>query len=274
LQKGIHVLCEKPLAVSTAEAREMLSAAVSNQRVLFPCHNYKHAPVVKVIQDTIASGKLGKITAVTLQTFRNTHAKGVKEWLTDWRRERKYSGGGIAMDHGSHTFYLTFDWLKSFPTQVTAKALHLDTNFPTTEDNLTAVLTFANGTYAHSYLSWTAGVRKVIYTVQGTKGAIMVHDDDAEISIGFPNTGSYQGTNDYQVEKFVIESDWMDASHTKWFNSMFDKFLHCISTNDFANAEIKESYMCVQIIEKCYASSAANSMAQSLSADFSFLPHG
>ena len=59
---------------------------------------------------------------MTLQTFRNTHAKGVSEWRPNWRRERKYSGGGIAMDHGSHTFYLAFEWLKSYPTSISARA--------------------------------------------------------------------------------------------------------------------------------------------------------
>jgi predicted dehydrogenase len=264
LEKGIHVLCEKPLAATTKEARQMLEAAVKNKRVLFPCHNYKHAPVVKLIQDTINSGKIGEVTAVTLQTFRNTHAKGVKEWKTDWRREKKYSGGGIAMDHGSHTFYLTFAWLASLPTSLTAKTLNSSSQWDT-EDNLTTVLTFPGKRYAHSTLSWTAGMRKVIYTVQGTNGGILVNDDEAEISIGFPNTGSHAGTGNHHVEKVTIESDWMDASHTKWFNSMFDKFLACIEKSDFVNDEIRESYMCIEIIEKCYESGARESREVALS---------
>jgi predicted dehydrogenase len=263
LAAGFHVLCEKPLAPSTAEAARMLAAAEKNQRVLFPCHNYKHAPVVQLIQEQINSGRLGEITSVTLQTFRNTHAKGVPEWRTDWRRDFRISGGGIAMDHGSHTFYLTFAWLASLPLSLTAKAVRMAQEWDT-EDNLTATIEFPGKKFAHSYLSWTAGMRKVIYTVQGTKGGIVVNDDDAEISIGFPNTGSHAGSGDHKVEKFTIESDWMDASHTKWFNSMFDKFLACIERGDFVNSEIRESYMCVEIIEKCYRSSEHGSRAQEL----------
>ena len=255
LGRGLHVLCEKPLATTTAQARAMLEAAERAGRVLFPCHNYKHAPVVKVIEDAIRSGRLGEITSVTLQTFRNTHAKGVKEWKTDWRREHALSGGGIAMDHGSHTFYLTFSWLASLPVALTAKAVKISPEWDT-EDNLTATLEFPGRRFAHAYLSWTAGMRKVIYTVQGTKGAVMVNDDEAEISIGFPNTGSHAGTSDYKLEKFTIESDWMDASHTKWFNSMFDKFLGCIARGDVLNDEIRESYACIEVIEKAYRSSA------------------
>ena len=181
LEKGVNVLCEKPLAPTVKEAEQMLLAAKKARRVLFPCHNYKHAPVVKFINEAIASGKLGEITTVTLNTFRDTHAKGVVEWDTDWRRKFKYSGGGIAMDHGSHTFYLTFEWLKSLPTSITAKALVQNRQWDT-EDNLTCLLTFPTG-HAHAFLTWTAGVRKVIYTVQGTRGAITVDDDDAQVSV-------------------------------------------------------------------------------------------
>ncbi len=267
LELGAHVLCEKPLAMNTAEARRMLQAAQTAQRVLFPCHNYKHAPVVKVIEDAIRSGKIGEVTGVTLQTFRNTHAKGVPEWKTDWRREFALSGGGIAMDHGSHTFYLTFSWLSSLPIALTAKALRLSPDWDT-EDNLTVTMEFPGRRFAHAYLSWTAGMRKVIYTVQGTRGAVLVNDDEAEITVGFPNTGSHAGTADHKVEKFTIESDWQDASHTKWFNSMFDKFLGCIERNDFVNDEIRESYACVEVIEKCYLSSGRQSQELRLELPF------
>lgn len=245
----------------------MLDAARKANRVLFPCHNYKHAPVVKVIEDAIQSGRLGDIKSVTLQTFRNTHAKGVKEWKTDWRRELKYSGGGIAMDHGSHTFYLTFSWLASLPVALSAKCVRLAPEWDT-EDNLTVTLEFPGQRFAHAHLSWTAGIRKVIYTVQGTKGAVVVNDDDAEISVGFPNTGSHQGTSDYKVEKFTIESDWMDASHTKWFNSMFDKMLGCIARGDVLNEEIRESYACVEVIEKSFQSSAQKCVELPLECQF------
>ena len=62
-------------------------------------------------------GVIGRVRLVTLQTFRTTHARRNRYGAPDWRRERRWSGGGIAMDHGSHTCsYLAFDWLKSYPT--------------------------------------------------------------------------------------------------------------------------------------------------------------
>jgi predicted dehydrogenase len=60
LDAGLHVLCEKPLAWSTEEATAMLERAESAKRVLFPCHNYKHAPVIKAVRKIIQSGDIGE----------------------------------------------------------------------------------------------------------------------------------------------------------------------------------------------------------------------
>jgi UDP-N-acetylglucosamine 3-dehydrogenase len=203
--RGIHVLCEKPLTTSTAAARQLLLTAQRNKVVIFPCHNYKHAPIIKTVRDVMASGAIGEVTAATLSTYRPTHAKGVSDWLPDWRRMNKHSGGGIAMDHGSHSFYLMFLFMGGFPTSVSAKAFTVgDWD---TEDNVAAALSFPRG-FANVFLTWTAGARKVIYTIQGTKGAITIADDDFELATAAG------------VEKREVTSAFNDASHTSWFTSL------------------------------------------------------
>jgi predicted dehydrogenase len=195
---------------------------------------------------------------VTLETFRNTHAKGVPEWNTHWRRQVRWSGGGIAMDHGSHTFYLTFDWLRAWPAAVTAKMSNQEPSRWDTEDNFSAVLTFPGGALAHVHLTWTAGVRKVIYTVQGERGAVTVDDDDLQIAVmratGGPDVA--QGAVTWDVERRTIASDWMDASHTRWFNAMFDQFHAAIASGDHAGAEAQDAYRCIEIITTAYRSAA------------------
>jgi predicted dehydrogenase len=256
LDLGLHVLCEKPLATHPADAVALLEHALRARRVIFPAHNYKHAPVVTAIRDAIGSGRLGRIRSVTLETFRNTHAKGVPEWNTHWRRQVRWSGGGIAMDHGSHTFYLTFDWLGGWPSAVTAKMTNQQPERWDTEDNFSAVLTFPGGALAHVHLTWTAGVRKVLYTVQGEQGAITVDDDDLQLAVMRRTDGPdvAQGAVAWDVERRTIASDWMDASHTRWFNAMFDQFLAAMSASDYAGKDAQDACRCIDIIATAYRS--------------------
>jgi predicted dehydrogenase len=249
--RGLHVLCEKPLATTPEDARSMLEHAVRAKRVLFPCHNYKHAPVIRAVRRVLDSGVIGKVNLVTLHTFRNTHARGVSEWRPDWRRERRYSGGGIAMDHGSHTFYLAFDWLGGLPTAITAK-MTTPPGFDT-EDNLACTVTFPEG-IASAHLSWTAGIRKVIYTIQGSTGAIRVEDDDVEVCVRKREGVSASNKVTWDKTTESISSDWMEAGHSVWFASLFDQFRAAIAADDYAGREAHESLACVELISEAYAS--------------------
>jgi len=207
--------------------------------------------VIKAIRQVLESGELGTINLVTLDTFRTTHAKGVAEWQPDWRRSRKTSGGGIAMDHGSHTFYLAFDWLASQPTAITAKMSNLSTF--DTEDNFNCTVTFPTG-IAVCQLTWNAGFRKVIYTIHGANGAIKVEDDDIEIHRkGKP------------VEKRTAASHWMDASHAEWFKALQAQFALQVETGVWVGPEARDAAMCVQLIETAYASARADGRQLELS---------
>ncbi|HET9620149.1 MAG TPA: Gfo/Idh/MocA family oxidoreductase [Kofleriaceae bacterium] len=256
-EHGLHVFCEKPIATSAADARAMLDHATAAKKVFFPSHNYKHAPVIKAIRKVLESGELGPIHLVTLDTFRTTHAKGVPEWQTDWRRSRATSGGGIAMDHGSHTFYLAFDWLASQPTAITAKMSNLSTF--DTEDNFNCTVTFPTG-IAVAQLTWNAGFRKVIYTIHGANGAIKVEDDEIEI-----HRKRAGGTT--EVEKLSAASHWMDASHAEWFKALQAQFVAQIRSGQWVGQEARDAAMCVQLIETAYASARADGKQLAIGGD-------
>lgn len=260
LEMGLHVLCEKPLTTSTSEAEDLVQTAIKKNRVLFPCHNYKHAPVVKAIREVIESGKIGKVKSITLNTFRNTHAIGTKEWIPDWRRHKEYSGGGIAMDHGSHSLYLMFEWLRGYPKSVTASSQNFAYPKYDTEDNFSALYEFEEGE-ALIHLTWTAGMRKVIYTLQGDKGAITVDDDRMQLAMINMLDDDVKSSHkaEWCTENYSITSDWMDSSHVSWFNSMFEEFKTAIAKNDILNKEIIDAYFCIQTIMKSYESISMDS---------------
>lgn len=256
LMRGIHVLCEKPLATTAADAIALVQQARASERVLYPCHNYKFAPVVRSIGEILASGRIGRVRSVTLDTFRPTHAKGVSDWNPDWRRQRRWSGGGIGMDHGSHSFYLAFDWLNAWPTSLTAKTVNQEPERWDTEDTLSTVLTFPENRVARVHLTWTAGLRSVVYSLQGEHGAIIARDDDIEVVTPPDGLRASQAGAVWEVERRSASSDWMDASHVKWFNAMFDGFVSAMERKEYVGLDALDAQHCIEVIDTAYASDA------------------
>jgi predicted dehydrogenase len=213
---------------------------------------------VKAVRGVLDEGIIGPVHLATMQTFRNTHAKGVAEWRPDWRRERSYAGGGIAMDHGSHTFYLAFEWMKSYPKAITA--FTSTTPGFDTEDEMGCTLSFPTGMVT-AHLSWTAGVRKVIYTLHGARGAIRVEDENIEVAIleAGPGAVAPGSPGKWRFEQRVAPSDWMDASHVGWFSSLFDEFRATIAQHEFVGKDAREACLCVQLIERAYRSAREGS---------------
>jgi predicted dehydrogenase len=104
LEAGKHVLCEKPLANTLAEAREMAEAARKAEAeagtASMVCHNYRRVPAVQLAKKLIGEGRLGEI--------RHWRAVYLQDWLLDpaapmtWRLRKETGGAGPLADLGSH----------------------------------------------------------------------------------------------------------------------------------------------------------------------------
>jgi predicted dehydrogenase len=100
LEAGKHVLCEKPLANTLSEAREMVEAAERSGTVSMVCHNYRRVPAVQLAKRLLDEGRLGKI--------RHWRAVYLQDGLLDpdapmsWRLRKETGGAGPLADLGSH----------------------------------------------------------------------------------------------------------------------------------------------------------------------------
>src|SRR5919202_282188 len=103
LEAGQHVLCEKPLANTVAEAEEMTRAAEAaaargvRSMVGF---NYRRVPALALAQRIVASGRLGEL--------RHLRAQYLQDWIVDpefplvWRLRKEGAGSGALGDIGAH----------------------------------------------------------------------------------------------------------------------------------------------------------------------------
>ncbi|NYI03298.1 Gfo/Idh/MocA family protein [Allostreptomyces psammosilenae] len=108
LEAGKHVLCEKPLANSVAEAEAMAAAAEkARERGLRAMvgFSYRRVPAVALARQMVAEGRLG--------TIRHVRAVYLQDWITDpefpltWRLRKERAGSGALGDIGAHIVDLT-----------------------------------------------------------------------------------------------------------------------------------------------------------------------
>jgi predicted dehydrogenase len=100
MEAGKHVICEKPLALTMDQAREMKAAADKAGVVNAVCHNYRFAPAVQYAKQLIESGRLGRIYHI--------RAQYLQDWIMDpsfplvWRLRKEVTGSGALGDIGAH----------------------------------------------------------------------------------------------------------------------------------------------------------------------------
>ena len=98
LQRGRHVLCEKPLARSSAEAQNMVDAATKAGRVLMTAFNHRQRGDVQTLKRYIDAGSLGRVYHAKASWMRRRGIPGMGSWFTS----KNMAGGGPLIDLGVH----------------------------------------------------------------------------------------------------------------------------------------------------------------------------
>jgi predicted dehydrogenase len=155
LRAGKHVLAEKPLADSLAQAHALREAARDESVVLAVAENFRFRPDLHRLRDVVASGRIGKPLVYFLNDLHFTRPDG-KYASTQWRREGKHRGGYL-LDGGVHA-------IAGMRTVVNGRlqSLHaLTTSFHSEylsrqPDTLLVNLRFEEGFIGHLALGWGA----------------------------------------------------------------------------------------------------------------------
>ncbi len=107
LNAGIHVICEKPMTSTVADAKKLARIAENANALFVLTHNYTGYPMVRQAREMIADGSLGKIRVVQVEYPQDWLAEPVENKQADWRTDPSKSGaGGSTGDIGTHAFNL------------------------------------------------------------------------------------------------------------------------------------------------------------------------
>src|SRR5271167_4642317 len=166
LSAGVHVLVEKPLALTPGAFDELAAIAAEKSRILMCVHNWKYAPAYAVARKAIEADRLGAIRFMSIDRLR-TEPAGAGGSGGKWRASAA-SGGGILIDHGWHVFYLMY-WLLGGepPASVSAR---LESSAGVDVDDVADVrISFGSGALSRTHLSWRAPVRRTSALIYGER---------------------------------------------------------------------------------------------------------
>lgn len=152
LQAGVHVLCEKPMALTLADAQAMIDAAAAGGRVLMIDQSQRYAPAHKVAKEVLDSGLLGRIYHIQT-TFAHPGPEGWSK-TSAWFFNKSISGFGPLADLGVHKCDLVRYLTGLEATRIIAHKATLEKS-GTVEDNSQALVQFTGGALGTINTSWT-----------------------------------------------------------------------------------------------------------------------
>jgi predicted dehydrogenase len=189
LERGLHVLCEKPLALTTWDALKMLQGAQSARRTLLLATKFRHVPELATARTMITSGRIGDPIA-----FEVSFCSPV-DMSRRWNAQRSRAGGGVIIDNGCHAFDIV-SYLFGSVTAVQA-SLHKSQQRLAVEDGATINVRATDGVLGKIDVSWSLSTGRDSYvTIYGSKGTIEVGWRASRIKVGSADWEPFGGPYD------------------------------------------------------------------------------
>ena len=175
LEAGIHVICDKPVTTTLADARRLEALAARQGRIFAVTHNYTGYPMVSQARRMVADGALGTLRVVQVeyaQDWLSGPLESTGQKQAEWRTDPKRSGaGGCIGDIGTHAWNLA-DYVTGLEVQELCAELSTFVAGRRLDDNVQVMLRYANGARGLLWASQVApgnenGLRLRVYGSAG-----------------------------------------------------------------------------------------------------------
>jgi predicted dehydrogenase len=171
---GKHILAEKPLALTPADAQAMIDAAREHGVTLATVHNYHFMPVYRDIKEVLDSGEIGQPEIAVLNYLGVEDRPGAAAYSPRWRHRAADSGGGVLMDM-LHVVYLANWFMGGPPLAVSAWVDKRLEGEGDVEDIALVRFVYENG-QALVNMAWGVGPGGV--EIGGTRGRVVMINKD------------------------------------------------------------------------------------------------
>ncbi len=169
LAAGRHVLLEKPMGRSLAEAERLARSAETSDRVLKVGFNHRYHPGLAELLEVVGSGRLGPLVHV-LARYGHGGRPGLER---EWRSDPELAGGGHLLDQGVHLMDLVHG-VAGLPAEAVSFLRTAVWPIAPLEDNAYAMYRYGDGLVAQIQVSMTQWQNRFSFEVVGRRGAAAV----------------------------------------------------------------------------------------------------
>lgn len=248
LESGKHILCEKPMAISSYDCGRMINAAEKANKRLFVIKQNRYNPPVKAIKKLIENGDLGKIFNIQLSCFWNRNENYYKD---SWKGSKDVDGGTLYTQF-SHFVDLLYYLIGDIKDCSGFSNNFMHKGIIEFEDTGVIALKFYNG-----------AIGTINYTVnafsKNMEGSLTIFGDKGTVKIGgqYLNELEYFDVSDMKnTPKLEVGNKANNYGEYKGSMSNHDKIYENVRevllNNDQINTNMFEGLKTVEIIDKIY----------------------
>ena len=248
LERGIHVLCEKPMAVTPEDVEAMIQAQEKSGKFLMIAQNQRFARAHVEARRLISEGAIGRVLAFHT-TFGHPGPEGWTGSRNSWFFDKKRAAFGAMADLGVHKTDLMHYLLGEPIVKVTAQIATLDKKYPdgtpiTVDDNAFCLYETASGVRGTMHVSWTFyGQEDNSTRIYGTGGILRIYDD--------PQYSLILEKPDGEIERFALDqltSNKEQTSGGRTNTGVIDAFVGCLLSGRAPEIDGREAAKAMRVI--------------------------